>query len=153
MTFDELIDVVEVDVSSLAKAPMPEPGADVDAVGRLRTVRDRLSKVIAGLEAEMDPSSVGDEYRQVEQRRAKRSYNTARLIDAFGEAGLSMQQLIRDDVLRLSWQWTPLRRVASQAGVTLAITPNEVLDDGDLDGPMVGEVWSTSYKVEPKEAL
>lgn len=147
-SIDDIVDTV----NHLERLPMPPIGLDVDIVGRLRFAGRRVNGLARGLETEIEPGTEGDEYKATTGRKARRTYNTGRLIDAFANAGVSFMGLVRDDVIRIGWQWSNLRKAASTYGVTLAITPNEIDDDGDLDGPMVGEVWTTDMRVVGKEA-
>lgn len=138
--------------ADIEATPMPEPPHDIDVIGRLRDVEKRLAAYRRTLEAEMNPDDVGADYKVEARRTATRSYNTPRLIVDFAREGVDLPDLVAADVVRVGWQWTNLRRVASAAGVTVNVAARELdPDDVDLDSPHVGETWKHQYRVVPKE--
>lgn len=149
-----LLDDIEMLRREMQGRPMPLPGVDVDVAGRLRHEIRLLTTFVRGLEAEMPDNAEGNEYRVKQERSAERSYNTGRLIDAFGEQRVSFMDLHREDVVRISWQWSNLRHAASKYGVTLRITPNEIGDTGEMgvEAPMVGEVWKHRNRIVGKDS-
>jgi hypothetical protein len=136
---------------------VPDLIANIDqAIGVLREVRSLLLAEVTG-------NVDGTDWRIVERRSARRSYNTGRLLGEFAakmaddpepnpEAVLArtIRHLSRVGALKLVWQWTALRREAERQDVTLTIASHEI-EDGDPDA-LVGEVWSSEMKVEPRHA-
>ena len=90
----------------------------------------------------------GSEYRIASGNRAERSYNTAAILHRFAEKNWQLGDLIRSGAVRLGWQWTALQAAARSAGVDMLITQRELVEDGDVDSPMVGEIWKTDLRVE-----
>ena len=127
---------------------LPAVGDEADWLGRLdkvlRKLRDKRKTVLD----ELDGPTAGEAYRVAENRSASRSYNTAGLLSSFADKGWTLQDLTRADAVRLSWRWTELKRAATQADVTLSVAQHEIGDDGDVDAPLVGEVWKSRYQVE-----
>jgi len=125
-----------------------QPTDDPDELGRI----DRLIRDLSGIKrdslAELSGPVSGSAYRVTEQRKAKRSYNTAAILVAFGKKDLPLMALVHADAVRLTWQWTKLRQMMHGADVDLVLTSREVEDLGDADAPMIGEVWESYYKIE-----
>ena len=128
-----------------------EPTDDPDELGKLDHLIRTLNKLKRISLDELPGPVSGSDYRVTEQNSAKRSYNTARLVDAFAREGYTLRDLMTLDAVRLSWHWTELRRAATKYNVTLEIAAHEVEDEGDLDEAMIGEVWSTRYAIEGTE--
>ena len=117
-----------------------------DVIADLETAERTLAGMRRELLAELPGPVSGRRYRVVEDRSAKRSYNTSGLLAAFG--GISeLPRLVSEDVVRLQWQWTNLRREAERDDVTLSVAQHEI-DDGDPEA-LVGEVWRSRYRTEP----
>lgn len=126
----------------------PNDQETADVVADLEQAERLLAGMRRELLAELPGPVSGRRYRIVEDRQAKRSYNTSGLLSAFG--GLdALPRLVADDVVRLNWQWTKLRREAERDDVTLSVAQHEI-DDGDPDA-LVGEVWKSRYRVEPAD--
>lgn len=127
---------------------LPGLGEEADWLGKLdeiiRLLRDHRANVIE----ELDGPVSGSQYRVVEGRSASRSYNTAAILHAFNYADWSLQDLMAVDAVRLSWRWSELRKAYQMAALPLTVAGREVEDDGDIEAPAIGEVWSSSYRVE-----
>lgn len=131
-----------------AAAELTLPEDDVaDWLGRVDAVIRKLSGLKRTTMAELDRPVSGSAYRVTESNSAKRSYNSARIITAFAEKGWTVPDLVNQDAVRLSWHWTGLKQAVRIADVDLHVAQHEV-EDGDLDAPMVGEVWKSKYQIE-----
>lgn len=135
-----------------AKAlPLPAEGAEADWLGRvtaiIRTLNEKKLTVLDELPGPVD----GDEYRVVEANTAKRSYNTAAILARFAAKGYDLTDLIGMRAAQLEWRWTQLKRAAAQADVDLEIAHHEIEDFGEIEGPLVGEVWASPKKIEGKQ--
>lgn len=124
---------------------------EADWLGRLDKIIRDLSQLKRTVLDELPGPVDGEEYRVVEQRKANRSYNTAAIHQAFASKGLDIFDLIRQDAARLSWHWTGLKRAAESEDVDLTIAHHEIEDEGELGGPLVGEVWTSYYRIEGKQ--
>ena len=134
------------EVNRLINQPPPSEGEAVDLAGELAYIIQQLGAYKRSLLDEVTLAE-GEKYRTVQSRRASRSYNTAALIKAFDA---DFANLLASDVVRLQWRWSELKKYAYQRGVTLSIAPREIEDAGEVDGPLVGEVWTDDYKLEGK---
>lgn len=123
----------------------PPPENPVDLIGELGHIISKLNNYRRALLAETGEAE-GERYRIVAGRKARRSYNTAALVAALG-----LKPILDADAARLTFRWTELRRLAMAEGITLSIAGREVSDYGDLEEPMVGEIWQDDYRVEGKE--
>lgn len=120
----------------------------IDLVGLLGGVIAKLSTVKRSLMSELPGPVRGDMYQLVESNTASRTYNSAVILKSFAEQDWTIQDLIRADAVRLSWHWTGLQRAVRQARVMMTVAQQELEDLGDLDGPMVGEVWKSKQEVK-----
>lgn len=118
-----------------------------DTVGDLRAAERVLADVRRMLMSELTGPVVGERAEVTESRSAKRSYNTSGLLSAFGGFD-ALPRLVSQDVVRVSWQWSNLRRVAAAEDVTLSVASHEI-EDGDTEA-LIGEVWESKYEVKPK---
>jgi len=138
-------DLTRVEAAAAGLSELPDDAVAADYVGRL----DRVIRTLQGhrkmILDELPGPVTGSEYRIVEQRSASRSYNTRLLREDFYNAGITFDDLIDADVLRLSWQWTNLRNLAVNADIGLRIAGHEITGD---EADHVGEVWASTLKVE-----
>jgi hypothetical protein len=90
-------------------------------------------------------------------RSATRTYNLYAILADAQAAGLTIYDLIEEDALRVTGQWSNLKRVFADADLTLRIAPHEVANGSEPDEengkpPHVGEVWKPgSFKYGRKE--
>jgi hypothetical protein len=133
-------------VTDTIKHDMPTDSELADVVADLQTAERTLAECRRMLLSELTGPISGRRYRIVETRQAKRSYNTSGLLAAFGGFG-ALPELVAQDAVRISWQWTNLQRAAQREDVTLSVAQHEI-DDGDE--ALVGETWNTRWAVEPK---
>jgi hypothetical protein len=137
-----IFDDIETLVAKLGPTDNP------DELGRLdKIIRDLTAIKRVSLD-ELGGPVTGSSYQVTEQRSAQRSYNTAALYAAFAHAGWDWNDLRTAGAVRQTWQWTNLKRAAVQANVTISVTHQEVEDLGEIDGPQIGEVWKSSYRIE-----
>jgi hypothetical protein len=125
-----------------------QPTDDPDELGRIDKIIRDLTLIRKTSLAEMHGPIVGAAYRVTEQRKAKRSYNDAAIFASFHDAGWGLQELIDADAVRMTWRWTELKAAAYSADVEMRIAGHEVESLGEIDAAQVGEVWSSSYKIE-----
>ena len=127
------------------------PGDDelADVIADLKEAERVLADTRKMLQSEVTGPMQGRDYALVESRRATRSYNDSALLQSFwqGDLNETLHELMAADVVRLSWQWSKLERLADQCDVSLRIAKHEV-SDGDEEH--VGENWTTSYDVRPR---
>ena len=119
----------------------------IDEVGELGALIKKLTAIKRALMSELPGPVRGDKYQLTEINEAKRTYNSAVILKSFAENEWTLQDLIRADAVRLTWRWSQLNRAVRDARVMVTIAQREIDDDGDLDGPMVGEVWKTKQEV------
>jgi hypothetical protein len=115
----------------------------VDVLGQLNSVTTALGQVKRHHASEVAPDTLGQQWALEIGRQAKRSYNTGGLFLKFMDAWSTslvdtMIRLIREDILRVSWQWTKLTAAAADAGFELRRVPHAI-DEGDAFD--IGEVW------------
>ena len=142
-----LLNEIEDAIQALEAHPYPSDTEAVDWAGRIGHLISRLNTVKRGLMSEMTGPTRGEAYQIIETNAAERSYNSAAIIKAFADEGLSLPDLIRFDAVRLSWRWTELNRVA-RGKVDLRVTQREIDDTGDVEGPMIGEVWKRKQEIK-----
>lgn len=101
------------------------------------------------------PKVQGTGYRTVTSRSAKRTYNTAPILVGIAEAVEGLDGLLdglvyglENGLLTVAWRWTPLQKFAQAHGLPMKVVQHPIADDGDLDGPWVGEKWTESVKQE-----
>ena len=96
------------------------------------------------------PVVTGADFRTVTTRSAKRTYNTAAILHGMvargGFLGVTdaLTFALREGLARVEWRWSDLQRYATTVGLPLRTVPHRIADDGDLDGPWVGEDWKTT---------
>ena len=111
------------------------------------------------------PRVTGERYRTVEKSGpTKRTYNTGAILHGIStsdnapiEGGPhdvyspleALMWCIEQKVAESKWKWTPLQKAAKALGLPMRIVKHEIADDGDLDGPWVGEEHSTITTQEP----
>lgn len=107
----------------------------------------------------VSPKVVGTEFRTVTTRTAKRTYNTAPLLRGIAQ-GLTVRHgvetsemdalrfVLRGGIASIDWKWRPLTVLARDLGLPMRVVPRPIADDGDLDGPWVGEDWREGVKQE-----
>ena len=142
------LDSLEAMQELAAKLTLPPAGEEADWLGRLDRIMRDLRAKRRTVSDELDGPVTGTEYQVKESRSASRSYNTARILADFAQAGWDLHDLRNHDAVRLSWRWTELQRAYRKANVDLTVAHREVEDEGDIEEPPVGEVWSSRYSVE-----
>lgn len=141
-------DLTRLEAAAAGLSELPDLGEEADYLGRLDKVIRTLNGHKRAILDELPGPVSGTDYRIAESRYAERSYNTAGLLSRFAGAGRSVADLVRDDVVRLSWQWTKLNRAMADADIDLVVTRREIENTGDIDGPLVGEVWKSRFAIE-----
>ena len=136
-------------VRLVEQTPVPQDEIP-DAVGHIRHAETRLADLRRRHQSEIEGTVEGDHYRIVEQRQANRTYNHPAILAEASAAGLSIADLVRLGVVRLSWQWTALQRWFNSEDLTLRTAGHEVDAFGEIDGPHVGTVWKTRQVIEGK---
>lgn len=145
------LDSIAAAATALAAAAIPEHQL-VDVAGDLRHAERRLADLRRNLESEIPPGAVGEKYKAVERRSAKRSYNSEALVRLFRDRweapsdSDALYELWRAGVIDVAWRWTDLQRAADKWDVTLGVAKHEIRD-GD-DSVHVGEVWRTVTTIE-----
>jgi len=138
---------------SLTETLLGEPPADdqiPDVVADLQAAEKTLAECRKMLMSEVSEPVAGTMFRIVESRSAKRSYNDSAILGAFwrGDVNTTLHYLMGEDAVRLAWRWTELRALAAKDDVMLSIAHHEV---GDGDDALVGENWSSEFRVEAKK--
>ncbi len=111
------------------------------------------------------PRVTGQRYRTVEKSGpTKRFYNTAPILQGISQMEHTMvgrdpnedttpldalMWAIEQKIVTIKWNWTPLQKMVKAMGLPMRVVKHEIADDGDLDGPWVGEVHSTITTQEP----
>ena len=153
MTPHDTMAVIEYAVGtidrSIAETSMTESDM-VDIIGTLDAAIRRLRDMRNGLMTETPAGVAGAAWRTVEARSAKRSYSDtailSTLMDRHGGMIDALHAALASGALRLSWQWSGLRKLFAADDLPLVVVPHEI---GDGDEPHVGEMWETSVRVEP----
>lgn len=142
-------------VNVLIALPTPTDERVADIIGETRAIEVLLTEWRRGLvvEATAEGETVeGEGYRVTVGHKATRSYNTAGLLAAVNpDTHQALRSLRAAGAVELKWRWTQLRRFFASERLELRVVPREVGDDGDLDGPHVGEVWSDTATLQGKE--
>ncbi len=139
------------DLKGLTALATPEnPGDVADLLGEIRHLETLLAEWRRGLMAETEDAK-GEEFEIVTRRKAKRSFNLSRILYDLGKAaGLDTFEMIMDlqtrKALTLSVRWTDMKKAFEFFDVPLVTQSREIEDDGDLEAPHVGELW-TEYTV------
>jgi hypothetical protein len=104
--------------------------------------RSLVSEVPAGVQTE------GQKYKMSQPIKTMRSYSTDKLLQDLllhQSAGVGFVEMIRtlinEDVLKLAWSWTNVRKYANEVRLPLVIAPFEIADDDDKCH--VGELKTT----------
>ena len=104
------------------------------------------------------PKVTGTLYRTVVNTKTDRSYNTGAIINQIADSKLvedvdtpieAIMWAVRMGLATLKWNWTPLQKAAKALGLPLRVVPHSIADDGDLDGPWVGEQKTETTTQEP----
>lgn len=135
------------DLKNLVSLPTPEsPGDVADLLGEIRHLETLLGQWRRGLMAETE-SAAGDNFEIVTRRKAARTFNLSRIIADLSEAsGLStfhtLMEMKQRDALRMTVRWTDLKKIFELYNIAMTVAPREIEDDGDLEAPHVGELWT-----------
>lgn len=143
-----MLDQLETLTRRIRTLEIADDRETADVIGRLTKIIGDLIAYKRDLISELPGPVVGAVYQVTEQNKAKRSYNTAAIVSAFAAQDVSLSDLVRADVARISWQWTKLKAVAYANGVEMRIASGEIEDTGEVGGPLVGEVWESSMRSE-----
>lgn len=129
----------------------------IDALAEINDAEKGLGSLRRRSSKEASNGDHGTSWAIKVGRKCVRSYNNMSLIVKFADAMnvtvmQAMGQLIASKALRLSWQWTALKKEANEYNVTLAVAHHEILDGDEAD---VGEVWVDDYpkyeRLDPEE--
>lgn len=148
---------IERQVRKLVRLPVPTGDQIADLLGQTRSVEVLLAEWRRTLTAEQDEPAVGTHYRTEVVRKAVRSYSTAPILAAVAErdpkGGIfgALMRLRSEGAVKLSWSWTKLQRFLAANDIELTIANHEIDDDGDTDGPMVGQVWTETTRIVTNE--
>lgn len=134
---------------NLVELPQPSPEEVADILGEIRHIERLMADWRRSLSAET-PDAEGKNYRTVTKRRARRSYNTTRIIGDVqvalakerGEASAwdAIRELMGADALRLQVRWSDLKKLLALWDIPLVVAQHEI-EDGDLAEAQVGEIW------------
>ncbi len=119
-----------------------------DVAGRTQHVERTLSQFRRLLLAEQDTPVTGSEYAiKSGGRTATRTYSLGSiaysLMQGTGWTFLeALNELIEQQAVKVTFGWQRLQKVFDDHDVTMRIAKHEITDDGDVDGPHVGEAWS-----------
>lgn len=138
-------DLVRLEAAAAGLESLPSDEETADYLGRLDKVIRTLSAHKRMVLSEVAGPLDGKDYRLIEKREASRSYNTRLLLADFADAGYTIEDLIQNDVIRLSWQWTNTRNLAVSTDIGLRIAGHEITED---EADHIGEVWRSSLSVE-----
>ena len=143
---------LHADLKNLTQLPTPEnPGDVADLLGELRFIERLINDWIKGLIAETDDAK-GTGYQIATKRSCKRTFNLPRILADVAAANNftiadALSVLKRRDAIRMTGQWTNIKRAFEAFDIDLLIGKRDVTD-GDLDAPHVGEDWGESRNVE-----
>jgi hypothetical protein len=138
-------DLTRVEAAAAGLDSYPSLEETADYLGRLDKIIRTLAAHRRTIMSEVSGPTAGREYRITEERYCDRSYNTRLLLDAFARNGVMWTDLVDEDALRLTWQWTALRNAAIRHDIGLRIAGHEI---GEDEADFVGEVWRSRFKVE-----
>lgn len=141
-------DLTRLEAAAAGLESLPEDSETADYIGRLDKVIRTLQGHRKTIMDELPGPVSGSEYRITEQRWADRSYNTAGLLSKFADRGLGINHLVKLRAVELKWRWTEVKNLLYTSDIDLSIAPREIEDDGEVDGPLVGETWKSRYTVE-----
>lgn len=156
-SLSDALDTLYVAAQELTRTPVPTGPEAADAFGQVRRVEVELADWRRSLLSEQDGTVVGDMYQIVEDRKAARSYSVAPIMtdmmehDATLDGYRVLNELLASKAAKLTFSWTNLQRLFARKGMTLRVANHEIEDDGDAEGPHVGQVWKSSYRVTGKE--
>ena len=144
---------LEKAAKAVASSALPDE-LTAEAAGRVRAVERNLAGFRQSILAEASgpsPDLTGGGFKLVEKRTCKRSYSLAPIVaDVSAATGKTSFEVIMDMIaggaLSLTVGWQNLERYFVQHDITLRKAGHEITNDGDVDGPHVGEVWTS--KVE-----
>ena len=119
----------------------------VDVLGSIRSAEVGLADVRKMGASEIEDGTEGERFAFSQSPVSKKTYNTNSLLAKFTMAWeVSPLEVIRRlvdmDVIRLSWQFTKLKKVARWSSVNLITSNNEILDGDEHD---IGRVWKNGY--------
>lgn len=140
-------DLTRLEAAAAGLDSFPTEEETADHIGRLDKVIRTLQGHRRSIMSEVPGPLNGKDYRIVSENVCERSYNTPRLLDDFDRSGASIWDLIEQDVIRVSWQWTKMRNLAIRQDIGLRIAGHE-LDPAAGEADHVGEHWKTRLSVE-----
>jgi len=126
-------------------------GEALDVVGDIKSIESQLADIRKGAAVEFESGMRGKRWQIYVPEPNARSYNTPRLVQKFSEAsGESLFDtillLLRQDVIRLSWQWKNLERFSRTLGMSLTLASCEITDGDDADIGVFPKKGYPSYK-------
>ncbi len=117
----------------------------VDVLGDINATATKLGAVKRSAAAEVVDGEQGVRWRYSQSMAGKRSYNTNGLLSTIssqlGHRTLqeTLMFLMSEDVIRVTWQWSPLKKLVREHNLVLRMARREV-EDGDPDFDY-GEYW------------
>lgn len=157
---DKLSDALDdlwVAVKGLTRTPVPIGPEAADAFGAVRRAEVELAGWRRSLLSEQDEPVEGDGYRIIEDRKATRSYALTPIMrsmmdqDSTTDGYRVLRELLASGAVKLTFSWTKLGKLFARKGITLVTANHEIEDQGEIDGPHVGQVWSSNWRVVPQE--
>jgi len=126
-------------------------GEALDVIGDIKSIETQLAGIRKGAAVEFESGMHGERWQIYVPEPNDRSYNTPRLVQKFAQAsGESLFDtillLLREDVIRLSWQWKNLERFTRRLGLSLTIASCEIVDGDDADVGVFPKKGYPSYK-------
>lgn len=115
----------------------------IDLLGEINSINAELAELKRMHGAEVQDKDTGEKWAVKRGRTAVRSYNTPKLLArAANDLNVPLATAIgylRDaDVLRLTWQYTNLKKFVAENDMTISVAQHEVADGDDED---MGEYW------------
>ncbi len=142
-------------IRDMMDLPTPEPAETADLIGDLRQIEILLAEWRRGLLVET-PDAEGQRYRTVTRRKAKRSYNTTKIIHSVAteldlDTLTAIRRLREAGAFKFTVRWTDLKKAFALWDLDLVTSSHEVADEGDISGAHVGEQWDEHTAQEPIE--
>ena len=144
-TVQALLDNIEHSVRELARTAQTEGPETADIIGRVRAIETKLAEYRRSLVSELPEPTVGAAYKVTPRIVIDRSYSLSSILGTAasvsnGDPFQALMYLIRNDAVRVSPQWSALRKFFVAHDLELRVVGHEIVDDGTMDGPHVGEV-------------
>jgi hypothetical protein len=143
---DQMIDALSLYPAAVKVAIAHSEDRLVDVIGQVHSNQALIRSMKKSAISEIGDGEQGKRWKAEIGGSYKRSYNTqsllAKLTPKDGTLASTLAFLMQTGVIKIQWNWTPLKKLMRETAVQFKIIKREVADgDPEYD---IGEYWESS---------